>query len=478
MTTPSRNETNRGEPDPASLLQRLIRLFAAAHPAAVTAYMTAAAVVMAVPIGLVVWDIINWLGRPILALMIAVTAIIVAVPLAGFLAMTLAWGRQQQTALQREESLLLSAQRMAKLGQWRWTIGTDYYEMSEDVCGIYGLPRDNPRLHLNRLFELMHPDDHLPVKKALRALLEEHRPQEMEYRVRDDRGGYRSVWVDGRCEYSSAGSGKVVSIFGVVQDITDRKQIETDLRRALDRAEVASRAKSQFLANMSHELRTPLNAVLGFSEMIRDERLGSVGNRRYREYAGDIHDSGSHLLSLIDGLLDVSKIEAGRYDLHEEKLDLSSVVERAVRTVQPTAARKAQRVDVDLPSVRLAVMADEKALHQILLNLLSNAIKFSDFGGQIRVRVARRAEALVICVEDHGIGIPSDKLAQVGQPFFRAHAATARIPGGTGIGLSVTRSLIQLHGGTLSIASSYGDGTNVTITLPLTRVIEPASSAA
>jgi two-component system cell cycle sensor histidine kinase PleC len=177
-------------------------------------------------------------------------------------------------------------------------------------------------------------------------------------------------------------------------------------------------------------------------------------------------------------LLDVSKIEAGRYDLHEERLNLGAVVERAIRTVQPTAARKAQRIDIDLPPARLVVLADEKALHQILLNLLSNAIKFSDFGGLIRVRVTLRAEDLVLCVEDHGIGIPHDKIARVGQPFFRAHTSTVRTVGGTGIGLSVTRSLVQLHGGSLTIASRYGEGTSVTVTLPLARVLEPVGPAA
>src|SRR5262249_37202447 len=152
---------------------------------------------------------------------------------------------------------------------------------SEEICSLYGLPRDKPRLHLNRLFEIMHPDDCAAVREALRGLLEEHRPQELEYRLQMTDGSCRSMWIDGRCEYDD--DGNVVSIFGVIQDITDRKRIEMDLRTALERAEVASRAKSHFLASMSHELRTPLNAVLGFSEMIRDQRLGPLTNSRYRE---------------------------------------------------------------------------------------------------------------------------------------------------------------------------------------------------
>jgi signal transduction histidine kinase len=229
---------------------------------------------------------------------------------------------------------------------------------------------------------------------------------------------------------------------------------------------------------MSHELRTPLNAVLGFSEVMRDERLGTMANPAYREYAADIHDSGTHLLSLIDGLLDVAKIEAGRYELHETRLDLRSVIERAVRTVQPVAARKAQTIAMEVPEPAHVVLADERALHQILLNLLSNAIKFSYSGGVIELRVTLPAEGITITVEDHGIGIPPDQIADVGKPFFQAHAQTARIAGGTGIGLTVTRSLVDLHGGTLAVTSEYGHGTCVTIGLPAARLASRAKPSA
>jgi PAS domain S-box-containing protein len=446
------------------------------RPGVVTFSLTTAAIVMAVPIGLTVWEILAWVDHQILAYMIVITTIIVAVPLAGFVALTLAWGWEQQQSLRYKEALLLSAQRMAKLGHWRWTRGTNHYQLSEEICALYGLAPDNPRIHLDRLFDIIHPDDHAALREALRGLLEDHTPQELEYRLRVAGGEHRVIWVDGRCEYDADGS--VIAIFGIIQDITERKRIETDLRAALEQAEVASRAKSRFLASMSHELRTPLNAVLGFSEMIRDQRLGPTAAARYREYAADIHDSGTHLLSLIDGLLDVSKIEAGRYELHEDRLDLRLVIERAVRTVQPVAARKEQSVHVELPGARILLTADEKALHQILLNLLSNALKFSHPHGVIEVRVMAGMEGLVLVVEDHGIGIPEDQLPHVGKPFFQAHPSTARITGGTGIGLTVTRSLVEMHGGTLTVASQYGHGTRVTVILPLERVVSSASPSA
>jgi PAS domain S-box-containing protein len=459
----------------APLLQRLIRRCAALSPGIVTGAITAAAMLLAMPIGVTVEDLLAWAGAPSLALTLAITAFIVAIPLAGFLAMTLAWGWQQQQALRLKEDILRSAQRMAKVGHWSWTLGTDYYLLSEDVCPLYGLSPDNPRLRLDALFEILHPDDHAAVREALRVLLQEHRAQELEYRLRDSMGDYHTIWITGRCEYDSHGT--VQSIVGVIQDITERKRIEDDLRSALERAEEASRAKSVFLASMSHELRTPLNAVLGFSEMIRDERLGPVANTRYAEYAGDIHDSGTHLLALIDGLLDMSKIEAGRYELREETLALKAVIERAVRTVQPAATRRELHVEVELSDSALLVRADQRSLHQILLNLLSNAIKFSHVAGTITVRALVDSDGVAMTVEDRGIGIPDDKLAQVGKPFFQAHARSARITGGTGIGLSVTRSLVELHGGTLSIASRYGLGTTVTVCLPASRVFHSASAA-
>ncbi len=439
----------------------------------VTAGLTIAAIIMAVPIGLTVWEILVWAGAPVLAAMIFITTVIVALPLARFVALTLAWGWQQQQSLRYKEALLLSAQRMAKLGHWRWTSGTDYYQISEDICPLYGLTPDNPRLRLDRLLDLIHPDDRAAVRAVLHGLFKEHTPQEAEYRLRASDGSYRSIWIDGRCEYDS--NGTVVAIFGVVQDITDRKRIELDLRAALEQAEVASRAKSRFLASMSHELRTPLNAVLGFSEMIRDQRLGSSATARYREYAADIHDSGTHLLSLIDGLLDVSKIEAGRYELIEQNLDLRLVIERAVRTMQPVAARKEQSIAVDLPSARIMLFADEKAIYQVLLNLLSNALKFSHPRGIVDLRIAAGADGIVLAVEDYGVGIPTDQLSHVGTPFFQAHSKVARTAGGTGIGLSVTRSLVELHGGRLTIASRHGTGTCVTVTLPLSRVLPGAN---
>jgi PAS domain S-box-containing protein len=459
-----------------SLLQRLIRRCAALSANVVTAGLTIAAIIMAVPIGLTVWEILVWAGTPVLAAMLFITTVIVALPLARFVALTLAWGWQQQQSLRYKEALLLSAQRMAKLGHWRWTRGTDHYRFSEDICPLYGLTPDNPRLHVDRLFEITHPDDHPAMRAALHGLFKEHTPQELEYRLRASDGSYRSIWVDGRCEYDSFGA--VVAIFGVVQDITDRKRIELDLRSALEQAEVASRAKSRFLASMSHELRTPLNAVLGFSEMIRDQRLGPSASARYREYAADIHDSGTHLLSLIDGLLDVSKIEAGRYELHEQTIDLRQIIERAVRTMQPVATRKQQSIAVALPAARIMLLADEKALYQVLLNLLSNALKFSHPRGIVDLRVAAGAEGIALAVEDYGVGIPEDQLPHVGTPFFQAHSKITRIAGGTGIGLTVTRSLVELHGGTLTIASRYGEGTCVTITLPLSRVLPRVNPSA
>ena len=257
------------------------------------------------------------------------------------------------------------------------------------------------------------------------------------------------------------------------RDVTDRKKTEEAQRHAMEEAMAASRAKSEFLANMSHELRTPLNAIIGFSEMIKDQMLGPLGELRYAEYATDIHDSGVHLRAVVNDILDVSKIEAGDFEPADEIVDIEQVIAASLRFV----AHRATEADIRIaaPSARdiPALRGDERLIKQILVNLLSNAVKFTLQGGTVSLDVVREADGgLAILVVDTGIGIAPEHLPNLGKPFFQADSRLARAHDGTGLGLYLVAKFVALHDGTLDIQSTPGQGTSVTIRFPTSRTIE------
>jgi signal transduction histidine kinase len=249
------------------------------------------------------------------------------------------------------------------------------------------------------------------------------------------------------------------------RDLIEARAEAERARAAHDRA---NQAKSEFLATMSHELRTPLNSVLGFAQLIRDEVLGP-SHPKYPSYAGDIHDSGSHLLSLLNDILDLSKIEAGRKELAETAVDLDEIFS-SVRKL--TGTRASQRgVDVVFEETQLALYADERGLKQMLLNLVTNAVKFTPSGGQVRVFADRTQSDVQIVVEDTGIGMTLEQLEQAQQKFGQGTPDAEGSLEGTGLGLNVTRALAELHGGAMQIDRKWGVGTKVTIFLPVERVL-------
>jgi PAS domain S-box-containing protein len=268
------------------------------------------------------------------------------------------------------------------------------------------------------------------------------------------------------------GEGRVVNVVTVALDITERKHAEVQLRETKEAAELANRTKTEFMANMSHELRTPLNAIIGFADIIRAELLGSVGSIRYREYARDIGDSARHLLSIINDILDVSKIEAGKLELHEESLDLDTVIEDIFRLVH----ERAERAEITLRKIAdetvPALFADPRKIKQILLNLLSNAIKFTPPGGTVSISRSRRADGgLRLIVKDTGIGIAPENIPIATSRFGQVDSSMTRRYSGTGLGLPLTIGLIELHQGTLGIQSDIGQGTAVIVDMPPNRSV-------
>ena len=257
----------------------------------------------------------------------------------------------------------------------------------------------------------------------------------------------------------------------------EKSALATRLNTALSLAQRASEAKSQFLANMSHELRTPLNSILGFSEMMKDRHITGSGIERYVEYAAHIHHSGSHLLELINDILDTAKAEAGKLDLHEAEIDLQQVADDCFSLMQPVAVGRS----VDLAwrqtaAEPLIVIADKLKIRQIMLNLLSNAVKFSRAGGHVFLFVTQSDTGLAFRVEDDGIGMTAAELDSVMEPFVQASEGWARDHGGTGLGLPLTKKYVEIHGGELIIQSERGVGTKVTVKLPVERLVPAAKT--
>jgi cell cycle sensor histidine kinase DivJ len=334
------------------------------------------------------------------------------------------------------------------------------------------------RLLGHGLFDRVHVADRPAYLTALSNAARDGEARSVEFRLRRDarsgeqpRAGAEFIWVEMRCRPMEQAAGKLaasdVEVVAVMRDVTDRKVQEEALTVARTEAERAGESKNRFLATMSHELRTPLNAIIGFSEMIVQEDVLMVDAVRRKEYAQLINDSGQHLLSVVNGILDMSKMESGSFEITPEPFAPRPAIINCCNLLALKARETGIDLVTDAPKDLPEVAGDPRAFKQILLNIVSNALKFTERGGKVTVAASVEASKLVLRVTDTGVGIGSEDLKRIGDPFFQAGTTYQRRHEGTGLGLSIVKSLVGMHGGEMKVESRLDEGTVVTIALPL-----------
>jgi signal transduction histidine kinase len=367
------------------------------------------------------------------------------------------------------ENLMLSqqhlaeAQRIAGVGNFRWLPQTGRLECSAELCRMLGLGPGVMALPITSLLRRIPAEDRRAVLGAVRAGLMGQRI-DLDHRVVTPAGEIRTLSL--RAESALAQDGTRY-LQGSFQDITERKRIEIELGTARDEARMADAAKTAFLAAMSHELRTPLNAIIGFSDMIVQEAFGPIPEARYIDYARNVEQAGQQMLGFVIDVLTIAELEAGRFELRREQVDLREIVEPALAQFRQSETGGKHEFALRISGIPRPVRADRWAVEQMLVKLLSNATKFSDAGTTIRVTVAAAGEGTTrLSVADQGIGISSQTAAMALLPFRQVDGRLARKQGGTGLGLSIVNGLIGRHDGRLTIDSEPGNGTRVSLDFP------------
>ncbi|MGE0095266.1 MAG: PAS domain-containing protein [Alphaproteobacteria bacterium] len=382
-------------------------------------------------------------------------------------------GKLAQQALRDREELLRSITSSIPGNVYRRIVHADgrisYPFVSWGLLPIYGLDPKGEMADVGRFIEMTHPDDRAAYEEAFARSERDLTAFDLVRRLVLPSG--ETKWIHGVAIPKRHANGDVVWD-GVTFDVTEQKRAQEAIAKAADEAQAASRAKSEFLANMSHELRTPLNAILGFSEVILDEVYGPLQPPNYLEYIRLVRDSGHHLLNVINDILDMSKIEAGRYDLEFERVDLSQVIAECVSMVAAAAREKSITVKNGMSGPLPLARIDRRAAKQVFLNLLSNSVKFTGPNGKVAI-ISGPADKdwAEVAVKDTGVGIPAEALERIFEPFQQADASLSRRHEGAGLGLSISRKLMELHGGTLTVRSQPGIGTEVTARFPIGPVV-------
>jgi len=355
---------------------------------------------------------------------------------------------------------LAETQRIAGIGNFRWVPHTASVECSAELCRMFGLGDRASSVAANSLLRRIPGADRRAVLEAVRQGLRGGRI-DLDHRVVSPGEPVRTLCL--RAEITKA-EDETTCLQGSVEDITERKRIEIELATARDQARNADAAKTAFLAAMSHELRTPLNAIIGFSDLIAQQAFGPIAEGRYVDYARNTGSAGQQMLGVVDDVLTIAQLEAGRFELIAEYVDLAKVAETAVAEFRRTDAASQHDIAVAVGGTPCPVNADSRAVTQMLQKLLSNAVKFSPPGTTIRVTIEAEGDTCTrLRVADQGIGITGEMAELVVQPFRQADSRLARKYGGTGLGLSIVNALIQRHGGRLTIDSTPSKGTCVSL---------------
>ncbi len=368
--------------------------------------------------------------------------------------------------LRSREKNLAAAQRIGQIGSWEWKIDTNVERWSEEAYRIVGISPDEFRGDHAHFSDLLHPDDRGKVNRAIYAALKGECPYDLEYRFSLLDQSTRHVHA--RAEVIYDDDGEPLSMQGTIHDITERVCAEENLRAAKAEAERANNAKSEFLSRMSHELRAPMNLVLGFAQLLEMDRQNPLTPSQ-RKSVRYILDEGAYLLRLIDEVLDISRIETGRMAISPETVDVSAVVNELHNLCEPLAARNQVQIVLDESiQERIFVRADQQRLHQVLLNLISNAIKFNVVGGRVSLSCQHRGRRKIrISVRDTGVGIQPEKLDKLFVPFVRLEDAGQNNVEGTGLGLALSRQLMELMNGDIGVKSVPSEGSEFWIELPL-----------
>ena len=355
---------------------------------------------------------------------------------------------------------LEEAQRIGHIGHWSLNLTTNKIILSDEIYRIFGFNAEKTPSRDTEFFSKnIHPDD-LPVfKSALQTTIKEHFKFSIDYRIIHN--NKKTRWVHAEAMPKHDNKGTVTILSGTIQDITERKMYEQSLTKAKEDAEISNRSKSEFLSRMSHELRTPLNGVLGFAQLLEMTPL----DEKQDSFVGEIKEAGDHLLNLIGELLDLSRIESGNLEIVLQKIDLSSIIQKAVNIIQSQATESKINL-VNKCDSSYMIIADITRLKQILVNLLSNAVKYNRQNGSIIISCEKIDNIVKITIKDTGLGIPQDQQENIFIPFERVDAKYSGIDG-TGIGLSISRQLVELMNGKIGVKSTLGTGSKFWIELPL-----------